>query len=175
MQKSVKARFPKMRRCIHKTFVDWYAQQGERFSVPLHYLKRTDRCLDLSFHGLNPAFSIFLTWEMGICVDWEAECLDCLTFFEAYPQHGVDGYHCSQCIGEYALITYSSRECLWQEHIFEPFLQWINDYLVPARWLGLYSTDNKGCTWVKLLNEPDPEAFQLIPVWYSDVNNTAVN
>lgn len=164
MQKLTKPRFPKMRRCIQKIFVDWQAKQSEQFLVPLHYLKRTDRCLEISFRGLNPALSIFLTWEIGVCVDWECECLDCLVYFEAYPQHDTNGYHCGLCIDEYAQITYPSREDLWQEHLFQPFLAWFK----PARYLGLYRTDDKGCTWVKLLNEPDSEAFQLLPVWCLD-------
>ena len=159
--------YPKMRRRIQKTFADWQTKQAEQFLVPLHYLKRTDRCLDFSFDGLNPALSIFLTWEIGVCVDWQGECWDCLIFFESSPEHKADGYHCSLCIEEYAQITYPSRENLWQEHMFEPFLQWINETLVPARWLGLYSS-NKGSTWVKLLSEPDPDAFQLLPVWCSE-------
>ena len=154
-----------MRKRIHRSFSDWHSKHGEQFLVPLHYLKRTDRSMEISFRGLNPALSIFLTWEIGVCVDWEGECLDCLVFFEAYPEHNANGYHCGLCIDEYAKITYSSREELWQKHLFQPFLEWFNEYLVPARYLGLYRTDDKGCTWVKLLKEPDPEAFQLLPVW----------
>jgi hypothetical protein len=165
MQKSGKSCFPKMRRCIQKTFATWQAKQAEQFLVPLHFLKRTDRCLDFCFKGLNPALTIFLSWEIGVGVDWQGENWDFLIFFETVPEHKADGYHCSLCIDEYAQITYSSREDLWQDHLFQPFLEWFNEYLVPARWLGLYKTDDKGCTWAKLLNEPDPEAFQLLPVW----------
>jgi hypothetical protein len=160
----LKTRLPKMRRCIHKTFAEWHAKQGGRFSMPLHYLKRTDYCLELTFRALNPAMSIFLTQEIGVCVEWRGKCWDCLIFFEAYPQRSTDGYHCSLCIEEYSRIAYTSRENLWQEHMFEPFLQWINERLVPANWLGLYSS-NKGSTWAKLLSEPDPDAFQMLPVW----------
>jgi hypothetical protein len=47
---------------------------------------------------------------------------------------------------------YPSREALWRDHTFEPFLEWVNDKLVKAKWIGLYATENKGCTWGKLLS-----------------------
>jgi hypothetical protein len=53
--------------------------------------------------------------------------------------------------------------------MFEPLMNWINNKLLPAKWLGLYKDDEPdgklGATWAKLLTEPDPKSFVLLPVW----------
>jgi hypothetical protein len=50
--------------------------------------------------------------------------------------------------------------------VFEPFLNWLNNTLIPAKWLGLYG--EIGCeasTWVELLIEPDSKATRVLPLW----------
>jgi hypothetical protein len=51
---------------------------------------------------------------------------------------------------ENTCTTWPTREALWQDQLFEPFLKWVNERLAPATWLRLYGT--KGGTWAKLGN-----------------------
>ncbi len=59
--------------------------------------------------------------------------------------------------------VYPTRETLWCDHMFEPFLKWVNEKLAPARWLQLSCTGDRGASWAKLIRdeselvEPDRE------------------
>lgn len=49
---------------------------------------------------------------------------------------------------------FPSREALWQDHLFDKFLSWVNEKLAPARWLQIScigSSGNRRCTWVQLI------------------------
>jgi hypothetical protein len=82
----------------------------------------------------------------------------------------LKGYYCALCIPEYRTY-YACREALWQAELFEPFLDWLNNKLFPAIWLGLYQGKGGG-TWAELLNETDPEALVLLPVWLPQEQET---
>jgi len=147
----------------------WYAQNKDRLPFPISYLSRKGDCLYLGIADLHPALVITLTWELVIAVEWQNHCWDLLECFEAAPVHCADGYYCKLCMPE-AQVPYPSREALWQNHLFEPFADWLVNTLLPAKWLGLYSLHERGCSWAKLLNEPDAEAEILLPVWPESVN-----
>lgn len=162
-------RFPKVRRQIHKAFFCWYHGNAHRFKVPLRYVYRTDRYLEFTFHGLHPYLSISLTDEIGIHVTKHGIWWDALRFFEVYPQRVDGGYQCALCNTE-AQETYATLDALWRDHLFEPFLAWVNDTLVPARYLGIYGFIDEGATWARLLNpetEPpdDDSPTSVVPVW----------
>jgi hypothetical protein len=160
----VKTPFPKLKNRSHRAFVDWYRQQPDRLPVPVSYGGRKRDSLQLTLTGLHPALVVTLTWELVIAVEWQDHCWDLLACFEAAPIHRTDGYYCDLCLPE-AQVPYHSREALWQNHLFEPFADWLTHKLLPARWLGLYSLEGRGVTWAKLLDEPDAEAEILLPVW----------
>jgi hypothetical protein len=50
-------------------------------------------------------------------------------------------------------IGFSNIEALWHDHLFEPFLRWVGEELVPADRIGLYR--GKGVTWATLLRPND--------------------
>jgi hypothetical protein len=64
--------------------------------------------------------------------------------------------------------VYPSREALWRDHLFEPFLDWCNGVLANAQWLALHRTTGGGATWAKLIDDSEVEekahAFRLIKV-----------
>jgi len=139
----------KVRPRIQRTFLDWLASNRERFAVPIRITKRTDRHIEWWFVGVNPIVYGVLTWEIGVGVEWEGETWDYLTFFEASPRRTAGGYLCSMCIPE-ARQVFASREVLWRDHLFEPFLEWVNDDLAKARWIGIYGGREEDGTWAKL-------------------------
>lgn len=156
----------KARPRIQRAFLKWLDENQTRFlTAPPRLGKRTDRHLELILPGLNPVLWISLTWEIDVGVDWQSTCWDLLTCFEfeAIPEPTEGGYRCKLCSPEFQKI-FPTREALWIDHEFEPFLEWVNTVLLHARWLALYGEADSG-TWAKLVDEPDPEAAATVPVW----------
>jgi hypothetical protein len=122
---------PKLRQRSHRAFADWYRQNPERVPVPVIFAGRRRDSLQLAIPGLHPALVISLTWGLVIAVEWQDHCWDFLECLEAAPVHRADGFYCNLCVPE-AQVAYPSREALWQNHLFEPFADWLANKLVPA-------------------------------------------
>jgi hypothetical protein len=158
-------RHPKARRCFHRAFFQWLNANQSRFlTPPFQRIKRTDRLFTFTMPGLNPLLSFGLsTWEIGVHVEYQGVWWDTLIYFESNPKAVADGYLCTLCDAEFQKI-YPSREALWIEHDFEPFLDWVNKELTSTRWLALDGALNEA-TWAKLVDQPDPESAINFPVW----------
>ena len=162
----MKSHFPKVRRRIQRAFLAWYAKHQDTLPLPLQHVRRKDDYLAFTLTGLHPAITFGLTWELVVYVEWQGICWDLLASFESWPRHSADGYYCELCKPE-ARTLFHSRKALWQDQVFDPFLQWLNESLLPSRFLGLY-TVGRASTYAKLLIEPDPEAYRVLPVWIQE-------
>lgn len=141
----------KFRPRIQRAFVAWLAANKGRFLIPVSIGKRTDRFLTIQLRGVNQAVSTNLR-SSGIVADveWKGECLDLICCLEAYPEKSAEGgYHCMLSIEPRPRFV--SREDLWINDVFEPFLEWVNEKLYPRPWLGLNMSS--GSSFVQLLRE----------------------
>ena len=135
----------------------WISLQGERLLFSLQVTACRDHYMTWHFTRLTPIIEVVLTtWQLSVVVNWQGECWDCLVDFEAMPRKTPVGYECQLCPTE-PLQSWSSREALWRDHVFEPFLAWVSTELASARWLGLYQTEEGGLRWAVLHRETVPE------------------
>ena len=156
---------------IQRAFLRWLVKSQSRLAVPIRITERTDQCLCWSFAGVNPIVHAGLTgWDIWISVDWQGENWDYLDCFDFCPKAVLGGYVCHMCYPE-AQKLYPSCEALWRDHTFEPFLEWVNGKLVKAKWIGLYATEDRGCTWGKLLSDLSGHGKEnagegvIVPLW----------
>lgn len=140
---------------IQRHFLDWLKTNQSRLAIPLSLQSRTDRQMTFSLVGLTPAIEVTLTDEIGIHVIREKEWWDALLFFEAWPVKKEAGFICQYCEPEF-IVPYPSREALWTDHMFEPFLDWVNETLAKMRWLSLSQTEDGGGRWADLHTEWTP-------------------
>ena len=154
----------KVRPRIQRAFFTWLIQNWHRLAFDLLIEGRTDHFINFSFIGVNRAISAALTtYEINVSVEWNDECWDLLLSLESSPRRGRTGYFCKCCLdyfretnpGEEFTRIFPSREAVWVNDIFEPFLNWVNDDLANAKWLGLFGTPGSA-TWAKLMDaSPD--------------------
>ncbi len=130
------------RRRLHREFLRWLKLNRARFAIGITLRKRTDRLLEFSFVGINPAITGFLsTCDVNVNVIFEGNDFDAgnwdtlmYLFHAAKPVPG--GYICSQCKPEYKRV-FPDLVALWTDHLFEELLKWVNEDLAPANWLIL--------------------------------------
>lgn len=139
---------------IQRAFVRWFNDNRSRFEVPVRLTKITAKGVELHFINYPDCISVWLSSdELGVNVKWQGDYWDALFDMDLYPCHTPDGYKCEFCVpdnGESATL-FPSREALWQDHLFAPFLKWVNEKLAPARWLQVSCTGNRGSTWAQLI------------------------
>lgn len=164
----LRSRFPKVRKPIQKAFVRWYAEHATQFPAPLLLIKRTDCCMEFTFPDLTTVLTFsLLNDEIGVHVVWQQYWWDALVFFEAYPKRVNGGYECALSEEKQHFET---KQALWANDVFEPFLNWVNDKLLPANWLGIYG-ESDCATWARLLDDSrgdsnqDGEKTAIVPVW----------
>ncbi len=148
------------RRRLHRAFVKWFLDNRHRFPIELAFQRRTDRSIRFSFAGINPAIdAVVHTYGLSVGVKWEDECWDLIGDWDATPKRFARGYACKMCLDyfqsshpdEEFTDYFATREEVWAKDVFEPFLEWVNDELAPARWIKL--SRYGGATWAKLIRE----------------------
>jgi hypothetical protein len=161
-----------VRRRFHRTFFSWLQDNQSRFvTPPFHLINRTDCFMTFNIEDLNPAISFGLSrWELGVHVHWQGVYWDSLIYFESLPKAVAGAYKCNFCELE-SHKTYHSREELWIDHDFEPFLDWVNTELTQKHWLALSGTADNS-TWANLVKEPDPTSSFNVPVWIGNDEHT---
>ncbi len=138
---------------IQRAFLAWLAKVEGRSAVPLFVQKRTDRLIEIGLGKFEPHLVAYLKrGGIDVAVDWDGACWDFLWDEITAPLNVTGGYACGAW-GCTEPSVFSTREAYWREHLFEPFLDWLNDKLAAAQALGLYRVD--GCTWAKLLFEEE--------------------
>ena len=152
------------RRRLHREFLRWLKLNRARFAIGITLRKRTDRLLEFSFVGINPAITGFLsTCDVNVNVIFEGNDFDAgnwdtlmYLFHAAKPVPG--GYICSQCKPEYKRV-FPDLVALWTDHLFEELLKWVNAHLAPAKWLVLNGTvQTFNTAWITPLRPDAPES-----------------
>ena len=140
-------------------FMAWHEENRDRFAVPVRPLKRRFGWMHLAFATIDPAIlrvaynarNLSVTvhgppgdgrpsWDMLLSLDVEAIRVaggwGC-RFCRASPQIGM-------------VPVFPNREALYVNHLFEPFLTFVNAELATASALALWA-DN-GISWASLVN-----------------------
>jgi hypothetical protein len=78
-----------------------------------------------------------------------------LISLDAYIARAAGGYQCQLCLSDHpeSPELFPSREALWIDHLFEPFLKWVNEQLAPAHWLQISGSSDGGITCAQLIQE----------------------
>jgi hypothetical protein len=134
---------------IQREFLRWLQEFDHAMGIDVRVTRRTDRWLKMVFVGINPVISAVLTRTgISVTVDIDGLCWDLIFDDDVVPVRVTDGFVCKLCAAESQKV-YPSRAALWRDHLFEPFLLWINEKLLPSRtlWLG---GSRGGSTWATL-------------------------
>lgn len=152
---------------VQRAFLGWFEINRMRFAIQPLIVRRTDRRLTLSFTGITPLISAFLSDEnIHVVVDLDGTRMDTLFSSDMFLRRDRHGYFCALCDGQ-SSENHLSREALWIEHVFESFLRWVNDTLAPTKWLRLLNVDHGTVTSARLLQtdkefkDSDPDLHLL--------------
>lgn len=152
------------RRRIQRAFLAWFKESRGRLKLPFRITERDDDIIMLEFarsglsvlpllnhHGL----SVALRWQGG------SECL--ALWNEARTRLTDKGYECKQSAdpeewGPEVYVhkdirTYPKREDVWRVHLFEVFLDYVNNTLTKFPWIEVYEIPGTACVngaWVSV-------------------------
>jgi hypothetical protein len=145
-----------------KAFLVWLESADLRIPIAV----RPSGCInepsiDLSFEEINPAIGAFLTcWELVVFVNWEGQNWDVLLNLDTRPRRLARGGYTCECCKRQNRRIFPSLDALWRDHLFEPFLAWVNGELAVADTIGLYGSPAEGYTQAKLLpTETEPRGI----------------
>jgi hypothetical protein len=143
---------------IQHSFFRWYRKNRTRFLIPFRISKISADYVKMYFQNYPDCLSVSLSRNaIGVYVEWQGEPWDELIDYDASPFPTSGGYKCKQCVYENgdSATLFSSREEMWLDHVFNPFLNWVNTVLAPARWLRISSVGDGGATWAKVIRDEE--------------------
>ena len=139
---------PKMRHLFFK----WLDVNYSRFAVPINATKRSKRRVDIVFTGINPVISARVSeWGEYISLEVIASKQNFLDFLEDFDCGAIKkdgGYICPICEAE-KQRRFPDLKSLLEDHLFEPFLKWVNGELAAAQWIGIW--EQEGCCDARLI------------------------
>lgn len=145
---------------IDGAFVKWQCSAARRFTVPIQITKRVGEHVQLSFGVTTPPIIALLNGhELRVLAHCRSEDWDPLLSLKVRPKPVPAGYICEDCMAA-PRTTFPSLDALWRDHLFEPFLSWINDELVHAGGIGVYYFPTKGVICARLLPKDRPPAIE---------------
>lgn len=158
-------RFPKRPRpAFQRFFISWYEEKRSLFPLPLRLLRRTDSRIEMAFKGIESLVVSLTRDELEVHVFWQGQLWDIIMWLDASTILVPGGYQCIYCEER---RTFWSREDLWRDHLFEPFLEWVTFDLSKADHVAIYNNMD-GCGWARLISSnahPEPEGLaELIAI-----------
>jgi hypothetical protein len=145
---------------VHQAFLSWRRSAASRLAIPVRTRGYLMQHILLTVDGINPAINAFLTSnELKVVVDWDGQNWDTLLSLDVTPLRSAGGYICECCEPERRTV-FPTLESLLRDHLFEPFLAWVNGELAVADTIGLYGSPADGYTQAKLLpTETEPRGI----------------
>lgn len=139
------------------TFADWIKQEGPALKVRPIIVESNSTYIIFVFHNITKYIigcaknhgSKYNEIEVHVQAygrHWDI----ILPWLDCMPVQHPDGWECSMCEKGHQQ-SFPTCEAIWQDHIFNPLKQWINETLATSQALVLGSTGNNGATWARLL------------------------
>jgi len=128
-----------------KTFNRWIRKNQYRFKFPAYISKSRKDYFVLRFYGLVPELTCHIN-NHGIADVWirdrQGQNRDIIMEFDVCVRRMPSGqYYCEQCINK---TYYPTRQALWEEHVFEALLLWLNKFSSDSQ-IGFYGKPDEYC------------------------------
>jgi len=139
---------------FRKAFEHWLGQNRHRFQHPPRITLQRRDYLELHFQGVTPQIKGFISRNGTSFHIWHAgHVIDMLNDIDIVERRRSDGrYYCELCMEP--VDDYASRQELWEQHCFEPMLEWANAHFQPGQWLHIVVT-GCGSSWASIRPRSD--------------------
>lgn len=136
-------------------FVAWLEDVRLQLLLPVRLVRIRRTHMELAICGFGDCVKAFVCRSgrkgsyasMTVRVQWNGEDVDGLLELDVYTHRTKDGYVCTQCPSDSA-ETYPTIEAAWTAHVFEVFLEFVNENLSTAACLAIHF--RHGSSWASL-------------------------
>ena len=136
---------------VRKTYEKWLKKNRDRFRFPPWIAESRKDSFTLRFFGIAPELTCRINKYGRAEVfihDSRGQYWDIIREFDIIENRTSDGKHyCSLCEKP---TYYSTRSSLWEDHVFEAMLTWINE-LKSDSWICLWGIPEK-CWGAELID-----------------------
>ena len=138
---------------VRCTYDAWIREHARRFRYPPWIAESRKNGFELRFVGLAPQLSFQIHQRQGsaelMIHDERGVYWDIIGDFDVTEVRTPDGlYRCKWCQDG---ACYPSRAALWEAHVFEPLLDWVNQR-TSDQWVCLYGTPYQDIWGTRILS-----------------------
>ena len=125
----------------HHLFLNWLRSNHSRFTFQPRIVVHGKYGFDFCFQGITTIIRCYYRSHLdytciSIEIVWRGIEWDTLGCFNLGEQRINEGWRCRLDL-PLEQRSWRTREIFYNEHCFEPFLEWCNNQLTTARWLEL--------------------------------------
>jgi hypothetical protein len=152
-------------------FFRWWKKHRSRFLIDLHWDSHEQESMEFSFAGIHPALhGILSDCGIRVAVDHAELSWDTIFDLDVKAKRVRGGYICEWC--EETVTgpprVFANRSALLSNHLFEPFLEWVNEKLAKAHWLVLSAIPER-ITMAEITIEPPAARHDPSYEWVTHV------
>lgn len=127
--RSANAKLPRLR--YQRVFLQWFEHARGRLLVPIHIVPIRKDGIRFEVAGFSGCLHGTVKNDgISVRVHRQGEMIDYVWDNDCLVKRVREGFYCGLVMPEFSAF-YPTREALWIDHMFEPFLEWMND--VPAK------------------------------------------
>ncbi len=122
---------PRLLGRFQKACVGWHDANRARFLVPIRLKMVKTGSMLIRFMSHPECLQITARpGNLGVWVVWQGVIWDALLDLDVLPVSIRQGFTCQLC--KAPPKCWPSLEALWADHLFEPFLEWVNEHFDKA-------------------------------------------
>ncbi len=155
-------RHPHVRSAWQRDFLRWFRAHQRSFGMTVEVSDRSDHVLKLQFSGLprqaRQALCVSIRKnQISVEVDLNGHVCDLLLDIHVIPRRMPNGPYINSWELPKNRREYDTLLDLRHALLYQPFVEWVNESLKSARWLGVYSEADEegriGTSYARLLCE----------------------
>lgn len=155
-----------------KNFLAWFEQSKTLFKAQPIIVECSKRIIELAFEGETANIRVCVInnnglHDLSVAFYWDEVWVDFFLCEETCPKKTKNGYICELCHAHdpSTSVTHPTLNALWESHLFQPFLDWVNNTLVTKPYIEILGTVSDCYQAVSLLDfkhdlgEPELASF----------------
>lgn len=135
------------------SFLQWLQSEGKDLLGEIEVRKVRHR-IDIAFKRFPELRGCLRCYCLSVSAERHGECWDFVFDRDVVVLHTCKGWQCSLCPEP---ETFATRQALWADHLFAPFVEWLRGPLARTKYIAFHRGGREGGITTAYLRDEVPD------------------